>query len=223
MKREYKATCPHCGTRVYLELYGNGYQEQGNCQKGGYNVVSDYCPSCDGFIVIVEHGTRFESSQYTDEAYDIDLSEVIFPKFSSGRILDNAIPTRYADNFREAEQVLNISPKASATISRYILQMVLHEELHITKRNLEEEIRELEALQMVSSKLVKMLQIFRKVANFGAHPKKNTNSGEIVEVEEGEAEIMLDLLDELFDCLFVKPKQQEEFLIDIKEKYGIEV
>ena len=119
--------------------------------------------------------------------------------------------------------MLNISPKASATISRYILQMVLHEELHITKRNLEEEIRELEALQMVSSKLVKMLQVFRKVANFGAHPKKNTNSGEIVEVEEGEAEIMLDLLDELFDCLFVKPKQQEEFLIDIKEKYGIEV
>ena len=68
-----------------------------------------------------------------------------------------------------------------------------------------------------------MLQVFRKVANFGAHPKKSTNSGEIIEVESGEAEIMLDLLEELFDCIFVKPKQQEQFLAEVNEKYGIEV
>jgi hypothetical protein len=66
-----------------------------------------------------------------------------------------------------------------------------------------------------------MLQIMRRVANFGAHPKKSTNTGEIVEVEKGESDIMLDLILELFDYLFIKPKQQEQFLKKIEEKYGI--
>lgn len=222
MNREYKATCPYCGTRVYLKLYGNGYEEKAQDKKGGYNVVADFCPSCDKFIVVVEHGTRYQNSQYYDEACDIDSREVVYPSFSSGRILDEAIPQNYVSNFREAEQVLAISPKASATISRYLLQLILHEEFRISKKNLEEEIKELEARQTISSNLAKMFQVFRKVANFGAHPKKNTNSGELVEVAQGEAEIMLDLLEELFDCLFVKPKKQEDFLKNIKDKYGIE-
>ena len=32
---------------------------------------------------------------------------------------------------------------------------------------------------------------------------------------------MLDLLEEVFDYIFVKPKQQELFLKGIEEKYGI--
>ena len=46
-----------------------------------------------------------------------------------------------------------------------------------------------------------MLQVMRRAANFGAHPKKSTNSNEIVEVEEGESTIMLDLLEEVFDTI----------------------
>ena len=117
----------------------------------------------------------------------------------------------------------NISPRASATLSRYLLQMLLHEELQIQKKNLEEELTELERRGNIPTKLVTMLQVMRRVANFGAHPKKSTNSNEIVEVEEGESTVMLDLLEEVFDYIFVKPRQQELFLKDIEEKYGIRV
>ena len=99
--------------------------------------------------------------------------------------------------------------------------MLLHEELHIHKRNLEDEIKELENGSNIPTKLVAMLQVMRRVANFGAHPKKSTNSNEIVEVEVGESAVMLDLLEEVFDYIFVKPKQQELFLKGIEEKYGI--
>ena len=72
-----------------------------------------------------------------------------------------------------------------------------------------------------------MLQVMRRVANFGAHPKKSTNSNEIIDVEVGEADIMLnrrgDLINELFDYLFIKPQRQKEFLQSIKEKYNIDV
>lgn len=123
--------------------------------------------------------------------------------------------------FHESELINNISPRSSATLSRYLLQMLLHEELHIEKRNLEQELDELEKGSEVPSNLITMLQIMRRVANFGAHPKKSTNTGEIVEVEKGESDIMLELILELFDYLFIKPKQQEQFLKKIEEKYGI--
>ncbi|MBQ9423245.1 MAG: DUF4145 domain-containing protein, partial [Pyramidobacter sp.] len=108
-----------------------------------------------------------------------------------------------------------------ATLSRYLLHMILHEELKIKEHTLAEEIEKMEALNRVPSELVEMLHIMRKVANFGAHPKKSTNSAEIVDIEPGEAEIMLDLLEELFDFVFVKPKKLEQFKKVSQEKYGI--
>ena len=77
-------------------------------------------------------------------------------------------------------------------------------------------------MQSIPSTLIAMLQVFRKVANFGAHPKKSTNSKEIIDVEKGEADVMLELIEELFDYIFIKPKRQEEILKKISEKYGIE-
>ena len=47
----------------------------------------------------------------------------------------------------------------------------------------------------------------RNIGNFAAHPIKSTNSGEIVEVELGEAEWTLDVLEGLFDFYFVQPAQ----------------
>jgi Domain of unknown function (DUF4145) len=45
----------------------------------------------------------------------------------------------------------------------------------------------------------------RNIGNFAAHPIKSTNTGEIVDVESGEAEWLLDVLEGLFDFYFVQP------------------
>ena len=105
---------------------------------------------------------------------------------------------------QEALQVNSISPRASATLSRYLLQNILHEELKISKRNLADEISELEKVPSIPSTLIAMLQVFRKVANFGEKTKKSTNSSEIVDIEKGEADIMLELIEKLFDFVFIK-------------------
>ena len=53
--------------------------------------------------------------------------------------------------------------------------------------------------------LAEMIDGVRVIGNFAAHPIKDTNTGEIVEVEPGEAEHNLDTLEEVFDFYFVKP------------------
>ena len=216
--------CPYCATTVHMnwsETALENIHPEESYLKDGYAIQYGFCPECCNLVIQLQHGMSLgwdENGCWIDQ---IDEEQPIYPRYATARKLHEFIPYQYAELFRESEEVNNISPRASATLSRHLLQMLLHEELHIHKRNLEEELKELEGMNNVPSKLVSMLQIMRKIANFGAHPKKSTNSNEIVEVEEGESAIMLDLLEEVFDYIFVKPKQQEDFLKTIQEKYGI--
>lgn len=52
----------------------------------------------------------------------------------------------------------------------------------------------------------KNLDAIRHYGNFSAHPMFTT-IGEIVDVEQGEAEWTLEILDDLFDHYYVKPQQ----------------
>ena len=215
--------CPNCATTVYInwkEVVFPATPLEDTYDEGGYAIQYGFCPECGKLVIQLQHGLElgYNRDYWIDR---IDEENIIFPRYPMGRSLDKYIPSKYAQLYRESEEVNSISPRASATLSRYLLQMLLHEELHIKKKNLEEEIKELEGSSNIPTKLVAMLQVMRRVANFGAHPKKSTNSNEIVEVEAGESAVMLDLLEEVFDYIFVKPKRQELFLKGIEEKYGI--
>lgn len=212
--------CPYCNTAIYLEWEGDIIEDRENRYEG-YGINYEFCPNCGKLIIELQHGRVYSNENGYLELKCIDHEQMIYPIFPNGRILSEHIPEKYVKLYRESEEVNLISPRASATLSRYTLQMILHEEMHISKRNLEDELKELESKSNVPSSLITMLQVMRRVANFGAHPKKSTNSNEIVEVENGESDVMLELLVELFDYIFVKPRQQEEFLKKVEEKYGI--
>jgi len=54
------------------------------------------------------------------------------------------------------------------------------------------------------------LDAIRNIGNFAAHPIKSESTGEIIEVEDGEAEWNLDVLEALFDYYFVQPTALEK-------------
>jgi hypothetical protein len=105
----------------------------------------------------------------------------------------------------EACRVLSDSPKASAALSRRCLQALLHDKVNVKRRNLDEEIKAVIESGRFPSHIAESLDAIRKIGNFAAHPIKSQNSGEIIEVEPGEAEWTLDVLESLFDFLFVQP------------------
>jgi hypothetical protein len=217
--------CPHCNTSVNVR-FENSYVQApsglGESEDIGYGVGIGFCPECNKPIAQFYEGTSFYSNLGEIYLDPISYSEVIYPKFSKNREIDVSIPDQYKNEFFEAENVLSISPKASATLSRRLLQLILENELNIKKCNLADEIATLSEKGNVPSELIQMLTVLRKVANFGAHPKKSINTGEIIEIEDGEAEILLEILYELFDFVFVKPKRLKEFQEQIKKKYNIE-
>ena len=72
-------------------------------------------------------------------------------------------------------------------------------------REVAKEIQDLIDSKVLPSHLTDDLDAVRNVGNFAAHPMKSTNSGEIMDVEAGEAEWLLDTLEDLFDFYFVAP------------------
>jgi len=55
-----------------------------------------------------------------------------------------------------------------------------------------------------------MLDYIREVGNFAAHPRKSTNTGEILDVEPEEANINLEVLEALFDFYIVQPEKNKK-------------
>jgi hypothetical protein len=131
------------------------------------------------------------------------------------------VPEALAADYREAALVLPISTKASAALSRRCLQNCIREAQGIEKRSLEQEIDEVIEQNLVSSALTEQLDAVRHTGNIAAHPMKSGLTGEIVEVEVGEAEWNLDVLDGLFEEWYVQPdklaKRKAAFNEKLKE------
>jgi hypothetical protein len=83
--------------------------------------------------------------------------------------------------------------------------MLLHDFAGATQRNLSDQIDAAIAEGKLPTTVQSQLHAIREVGNFAAHPMKNTNTGEIIEVEPEEAEWNLDVLEELFDFYLVAP------------------
>jgi hypothetical protein len=205
--------CPHCGLAINLEERKNltavySYEEPEKAGLG-YGLIHGHCPSCGNLIVILREG-KYEMREYGAELFDITKEEIIFPKIILPKTLEFEIPQNYRDDYTEAYAVLPISPKASAAISRRLLQHILREEYKIKKGSLDKEIEEFIHLGNIPSHIGEAVDAVRNVGNFAAHPLKDTSTGEVVDVESGEAEWLLDVIDALFDFTFVQPRKLQE-------------
>ena len=128
-----------------------------------------------------------------------------YPKGISRTPLGPEIPEHLANDYAEACLTLPDSPKASAALSRRCLQTILREKAGVKRSDLVNEIQQVLDSGKLPSHIVESLDGIRNIGNFAAHPIKSTATGEIIEVEPGEAEWNLDTLESLFDFYFTQP------------------
>jgi hypothetical protein len=127
----------------------------------------------------------------------------------------------YKQDFIEACAVLPLSPKASAALSRRNLQAILRDKAGTKAKDLYDQIEEVIASGKPPSHIADDLHAVRNIGNFAAHEIKSKITGAIVEIEAGEAEWNLDVLESLFDFYFVQPalaaKRKAELNKKLKE------
>ncbi len=146
--------------------------------------------------------------------------ELVRPKGSSRPPVPKEVPTDIAEDYTEACLVLPDSPKASAALSRRALQHLLRQAAGIKKGNLANEIQDVLDSNQLPSYLYESIDAIRNIGNFAAHPLKSTSSEQIVDVEAGEAEWNLEVLEMLFDFYYVQPQKTKQRRDALNKKLG---
>ena len=143
---------------------------------------------------------------------------IVYPEVPPKSFDSPDVPDTYLQEFNEAAAVLRVSAKASAALSRRILQRLLKEHLNLSNNSLAAQIRDFIKLPGVPSYLVEAVDAIRNIGNIAAYPQKDKNTGAIVDVEPGEAEWILEVIEQLFDFIFIQPKKLEENKHRLNEK-----
>lgn len=174
--------------------------------EGYWTAFHQTCPECGRSIVFLE---RSGSGSYTKGAF------LAFPKGVARSPLPAEVDDQnVVEDYKEAASVLAESSKASAALSRRCLQYILRQKASVKQGDLSQEIQQVLDSNTLPSDIAQNLDAIRAVGNFGAHPIKSTNSGEIVDVEPHEAEWNLEVLEQLIDFYYTRPalakKKREE-------------
>lgn len=122
------------------------------------------------------------------------------------------IPLQIRSDYEEAFRILTTSPKAAATLARRCLQGMIRDFWNIhDKRNLHAEIQAIK--DDVSPSIWKAIDAVRSIGNIGAHMEQDVNL--IVDVDEGEAEKLISLIELLFKSWYIDRAETEELLTSI--------
>jgi hypothetical protein len=137
----------------------------------------------------------------------------------------NYVPKALVEDYTEACLIRDLSPKASATLIRRCLQGMIRDFAKISKSRLIDEIKELRkavddgtADRAISIESVDAIDAVRDIGNIGAHMERDIN--EIIEVDPGEAQALIELVEMLFDEWYGASAKRQARLERVKNIAG---
>lgn len=202
--------CPHCGVNFH------GYPQTGHMHRGAYNngvtdrtrdgeegfwsYMTDRCPACNGVSVFIGLTTGGEKP--------LGEWRMVHPIGANRGPVSKEVPPHIANDYTEACNVLPISAKASAALSRRCLQNIIHEQGYKT-RDLYAEINllldEKDPIKAIPRRLRETIDAVRNFGNFSAHPIDDKTALQVIDVEPEEAIWCLEILEECFEHFYVGP------------------
>ena len=159
-------------------------------------VTYHYCPSCH------EYSVQLASTK--------NLFSFNYPPYM-GMALPEYIPEAIRTDYFEACAILDKSPRAAATLARRCLQGMVRNFWEVKSGNLAGEIDSIK--DKIPADQYKVLNGVRRLGNIGAHMEKDVNL--IVDIDPGEAQKLIKLLELLFKDWYIAQHDREELYNDI--------
>ena len=192
-------TCPYCKT-ILLEAqnsstktfdkYGTPETRNGHIS---FAIQTYFCPKCKQHTVLFWNFADTESQP-----------KAIIPK-SLAKQFPDYVPQQVREDYEEAYSIVNLSPKASATLSRRCLQGMIHDFWNVHEKNLNAEITALK--DKVSTSEWSVLNSIRQLGNIGAHMEHDINL--IVDIDPQEAEKLLVVIEHFIEKWYVSRHDTE--------------
>lgn len=205
-------TCPFCDRDTTItDTYSTDHFELSERSAEGYRYFKTLlivCPSpeCMKFTLqlsMYEYEVVNHNWKIGDE---LESWNLIPP--STAKVFPDYVPEPIRDDYVEACKIRDLSPKASATLSRRCLQGMIRDFWKISKARL---IDEIDAIKdKVDADTWLAIDAVRKIGNIGAHMEKDINV--IVDVDPEEAQMLIGLIELLIKDWYITRHQRQERL-----------
>ncbi len=170
-------------------------------------------PACRRFVLNVSLRDAHYKKEYGKwGAGDVLQTWQLIPS-SKAKTYPKYIPPVILDDYSEACLIADLSPKASATLSRRCLQGILRDFWKVKPSRLVDEIKAIE--DKVEPEIWAAIDAVRKVGNIGAHMEADVNV--IVDVDPDEAQLLIQLIETLLKEWYIARQKRQERLKAITE------
>ena len=205
---------------TFWHAFAENFHMLGGDVEGSWWSASRNCPSCSLVIVWIIRAQADQRPHPIERPLPGGWHVTLIRPKHPGRVpISPEVPPEFTEDYLDACNVIADSPRASAALSRECLQHILREKAEVKHPdNLAKAIQEVIDDPTVPSDLRDSLDIIRNIGNFSVHPSKSLRTGEIVDVEPGEAEWCLEVIEMLFDFYFVRPADIRRRREDLKKK-----
>lgn len=196
--------CPHCSVAYNVE---DAQHHVGSDGDTLLVVVSSRCPECHRPVVrLVKQETVQLAGGYPAPLAGVgnQVVEWVYPRSATRQPIPAGMPANAIQDYKEACETLSASPKASAALSRRVLQFVLQDKAGASQADLVNQIDHVLKNGDLPNHLKADLDAVRWVGNLAAHPIKEVATGAILEVTPDEAEWTLSVVEALFDHYYVQ-------------------
>lgn len=124
------------------------------------------------------------------------------------------IPKAIREDYSEACLICELSPKASATLSRRCLQGIIRNVWEVKKGRLVDEIKQIE--DKISPESLKEINLIRNIGNIGDHMEKDVNL--IIDIDPGEARLLIELIESLIKEWYIDKHERKKRTAALEEK-----
>jgi hypothetical protein len=198
--------CPHCTIHFHNNWVENTFvrndyplTESLHAEKAYWNYRSAYCPECKRVSIEI----TLKNNQTSLPKWSL-----IYPRGANRGPVPTEVPEGIARDYTEACDVLPISAKASAALSRRCLQNILHSAGYKAKdlaKEIDLLLNEADPRKALTHQLRETVDAIRNFGNFSAHPIDDRTTLQVIEVEPHEAEWCLEVIENLFEHFYVGP------------------
>jgi hypothetical protein len=203
-------TCPHCKSKTTVNKDDHSQDESmlhiDNADGTKYLVIDwIVCPNTECKKLSLY--TSLHEYNYVPRIWEKGefIREWTLLPDTKANVFPDYIPQALRQDYEEAYSILDLSAKASATLSRRCLQGIIRDFWGVKKGRLVDEINAIE--DKVDPLTWKSIDAIRKVGNIGAHMEKDINL--IIDVEPKEAKLLVQLIEMLFEEWYIHRFERE--------------
>lgn len=216
MAIKFPWTCPYCNrdSTITESNFSSAWHEFNNDNKDGNLAIVTRVITCPNARCKEYTIQAFLYNRKYEQGWKLigdPLLEWQMKPNSHAKPFPNYVPEPVRNDYEEACLIRDLSPKASATLSRRCLQGIIRDYWGVTKGRLVDEINAIK--DKVDPITWQAIDSVRSIGNIGAHMEKDINL--VIEVEPNEAQLLIGLIEILIKDWYISRHERQKHLESI--------